>query len=139
MTRILLADDHAKVRRHVRDALESQKGWEVCAEASTGREAVAMTELHTPDIVVLDLSMPELNGLEAAREISQKFPQTVVFILTMHDAHDLMREVQAAGARACLAKSNLQHLVDEVQNVVGVVDYAVHKQFLEIKSPRRHN
>jgi DNA-binding NarL/FixJ family response regulator len=117
MTRILLADDHPKVRRHVRDALESQKGWEVCGEASTGREAIAMTETYTPDVVVLDLSMPDLNGLEAARQISQKFPQTVVFILTMHDAHELMHEVQAAGARACLTKSNLQHLVNEVQNV----------------------
>jgi DNA-binding NarL/FixJ family response regulator len=126
MPRILLADDHPKVRRHVRDALETLKGWEVCGEASTGREAVAMTEIYTPDIVVLDLSMPELNGLEAAREITKRFPQTVVFILTMHDAHELIREVLAAGARACLTKSNLQLLINEVQNV--------HKQLAEVNS-----
>jgi DNA-binding NarL/FixJ family response regulator len=131
MPRILLADDHPKVRRHVRDALETLKDWEVCGEASTGREAVAMTELYMPDIVVLDLSMPDLNGLEAAREISKKFPSTVVFILTMHDAHELIREVLAAGARACLTKSNLQHLIDEVQNV--------HNELAEVKSqlPRK--
>ena len=79
-----------------------------------------------PDIVVLDLSMPELNGLEAAREITKRFPHTVVFILTMHDAHELIREVLAAGARACLTKSNLQHLIDEVQNV--------RKQLAEVNS-----
>src|SRR6476660_747374 len=127
MPRILLADDHPKVRRHVRDALETLKGWEVCGEASTGREAVAMTEIYAPDIVVLDLSMPELNGLEAARELSKKFPHTVVFILTMHDAHELIREVLAAGSRAVLTQSNLQDLIDEVQNV--------RKQLPEVKSP----
>src|SRR5262249_19152102 len=126
MPRILLADDHPKVRRHVRDALETLKGWEVCGEAATGREAVAMTEIYSPDIVVLDLSMPELNGLEAAREITKRFPHTVVFILTMHHAHELIREVLAAGARACLTKSNLQHLIDEVQSV--------RKQLAEVNS-----
>ena len=76
MLRILIADNHPVVRRHVREILETEQDWEVCAEAATGREAVAMTSAHRPDIVVLDLSMPELNGLQAARQIHDLFPKT---------------------------------------------------------------
>ena len=118
MPRILLADDHFKVRCHVRDALQRQQGWEVCAEASNGREAVEMTAAHQPDIAVLDLSMPELNGLEAAREIRDRFPQTVVLILTMHNPEAFLDEVLASGARACLTKCNLQCLVDEIRKIL---------------------
>jgi DNA-binding NarL/FixJ family response regulator len=117
MPRILLADDHFRVRCHVRDTLQRQQGWEVCAEASNGREAVEMTAAHKPDIAVLDLSMPELNGLQAAREIRARFPETVVLILTMHNAEAFLHEALASGARACLSKCNLQCLVDEVRKI----------------------
>ena len=73
--RILIADDHSIARRYIREALE-EEGWEVCGEAATGREAVAMNAELKPDIVVLDLSMPEGNGLEAATEIHKEFPDT---------------------------------------------------------------
>jgi DNA-binding NarL/FixJ family response regulator len=118
MPRFLLADDHFKVRRHVRAALERQQGWVVCAEASNGREAVAKTAENKPDIAVLDLSMPELNGLEAAREIRVLFPETVVLILTMYNVETILHEARASGVRACLTKCNLQSLVDEVRNVL---------------------
>src|SRR5436309_1609124 len=101
MLRILIADDHAVVRRHVREILESEEDWEVCAEAATGRQAVAMTLALRPDIVVLDLSMPELNGLEAARQIHEVFPKTGLLIFTMHDPLELLDEVKAFGVQTC--------------------------------------
>jgi DNA-binding NarL/FixJ family response regulator len=83
-TRIVIADDHAVVRRGVRSILESQPGWEVVGEASTGREAVDQVEKLKPDVVVMDIGMPELNGLEATRRIVREFRRTEVLILTMH-------------------------------------------------------
>src|SRR6478735_5322515 len=110
MTKILIADDHPVVRRFVRAALEKQ-GWEVCGEASTGREAVDLTAAHQPEIVVLDLSMPEMDGLDAARKIRDNFPHTKMIVLTMHDVPDLMLEALSRGVRACILKSDLQQLI----------------------------
>jgi CheY-like chemotaxis protein len=89
------------------------EGWDVCGEAATGREAVVMTASHRPDIVILDLSMPELNGLEAAREISERFPQIDIYILTMHAA-DLIPEIP--GVRAWVMKTDLHLLIDGVRS-----------------------
>jgi DNA-binding NarL/FixJ family response regulator len=117
MLRILIADDHAMVRRYVREALEEQ-GWDVCGEASTGREAVAMTAEHNPDIIVLDLSMPEMNGLEAAGEIHAKFPQSRMIVMTMHDGAELIREALAKGVRTCVLKSDIRHLIRAIQDEI---------------------
>jgi len=84
--KILVADDHELVRRGVRALLESQPGWEVCAESSTGRDAVEKTKRLMPDVVILDLSMPELNGLEATRQIMAAMPRTQVLVLTVHES-----------------------------------------------------
>ena len=119
MPRILVADDHVLMRRGMRNLLETETDWEVCGEAATGREAVEMAVNLKPDIAVLDLSMPELNGLEAAREILQKVPQTEVLIFTMHETEELMREVLASGARGCVLKTDIeQHLVAAVRAVL---------------------
>jgi len=115
MPRILIADDHALMRRYVREILE-QEGWKVCAEAATGKQAVALTASERPDVVVLDLCMPDLNGLEAARRIHEQFPQTAIFIITMYDPLELTNEVAAFGVRACLLKTDLHHLVAAVRN-----------------------
>jgi DNA-binding NarL/FixJ family response regulator len=115
--RILLADDHPVVRRHVRDILQTEEGWEVCAEAATGREAVLMTAREHPDVVVLDLSMPELTGLQAAKLIHQHFPETEIIVLTMHEPGGLMPQLAASGVRTCVQKSDLQDLVDAVREV----------------------
>ncbi|HSE23966.1 MAG TPA: response regulator transcription factor [Pyrinomonadaceae bacterium] len=104
--RILLADDHDIVRRGLRDQLTTHEGWEVCGEATNGREAVAMALKLKPDVVVLDLSMPELNGLEATRQIRRELPRTEVLIFTMHETEQLIREVLAAGARGYVLKSD---------------------------------
>ena len=113
--RLLVADDHDVVRRGVRTLLEEQPGWEVAAEAADGREAVEKAKLFQPDVTILDLSMPELNGLEAAREIL-KSVQTKVLILTMYDSDPLIRQTLEAGARGYLLKS------DAGRDLVSAVD-----------------
>jgi DNA-binding NarL/FixJ family response regulator len=103
--RILIADDHEVVRHGVRAVLERQAGWVVCGEASTGREAVAKAVDLRPDVVVLDLSMPELNGLEATRQIRRLLPVKIL-ILTVHEADQLVTEVLDAGADGYVLKAD---------------------------------
>src|SRR5689334_8301051 len=97
--RILLADDHDIVRRGLRTLLEMRPDWEVCAEAADGRTAVQLAEELLPDVVILDLGMPELNGLEAARRIVAHCPRSRVLMLTMHETEQFVRESLAAGVR----------------------------------------
>jgi DNA-binding NarL/FixJ family response regulator len=104
--RILVADDHDIIRRGLKALLSSRAGWVVCAEAATGREAVSLAEQHRPDIVVMDISMPDLNGLEAARKIRKQLPKTEVVILSLHYSDQLVREIVDAGARAYIMKSD---------------------------------
>lgn len=104
--RILVVDDHAVVRRGVRALLEGQPGWEVCGEAATGTGAVAAAARLKPDIVVLDLSLPELNGLEATRQILQQSSKTDVLVLTVHHSEELAHQVLQAGARGYVLKSD---------------------------------
>jgi DNA-binding NarL/FixJ family response regulator len=108
--RLLVADDHDVVRK----LLEDQPGWEVISEASNGREAVEKAKLVQPDVTILDLSMPELNGLEAAREILKTVP-TKVLILTMCDSDALIRQTLEVGAQGYLLKSDaLRDLISAV-------------------------
>ena len=104
--RILIADDHAITRGGLRDLLSSTPGWTVCAEAATGREAVALAELYRPDIVVMDIVMPELSGLEATRRIRRLLPRTEVLVLSLHYSDELVRKVMDAGARGYVLKSD---------------------------------
>lgn len=104
MIRILVADDHEGVRREVCRMLGGQPGWIVCGEAANGREALAMTHQLRPDVAVIDFAMPELNGLEVARQIRAALPQTEVLILTVFDSEHLIREALAAGARGFVSK-----------------------------------
>jgi DNA-binding NarL/FixJ family response regulator len=103
--RILIADDHEVVRHGVRTVLERQAGWVVCGEAGTGREAVAKAVDLRPDVVVLDVSMPELNGLEATRQIRWLVPAKIL-ILTVHEADQLVTEVLDAGADGYVLKAD---------------------------------
>src|SRR5437660_10388603 len=106
MLRILIADDHELARRGVRAVLESHIGWQVCAEAKDGREAVEMATTSKPDLVLLDIGMPNLNGLEAARQILAVWPEVAILILTMHDTDTMVRDVLRAGARGFVLKSD---------------------------------
>lgn len=106
MLRILIADDHELARRGIRALLESHPGWEVCAEAKDGRDAVELAATTRPHLVLLDIGMPNLNGLEAARQILAAAPSTAILILTMHDSDNVVREVLRAGARGYVLKSD---------------------------------
>lgn len=104
--RILVADDHEVVRRGLCSILQTQTGWEVCGEASDGRIAVEMAQKLRPDVVVLDISMPGLNGLEATRQMLKAEPRMRVLILTQYDTDEVVREVLHAGARGFLLKTD---------------------------------
>ncbi|HXV62815.1 MAG TPA: response regulator transcription factor [Vicinamibacteria bacterium] len=103
---ILLADDHELVRKGLREVLAKRPDWNVCGEAVTGREAVSKAKELKPEVVILDVSMPELNGVEATREIVQSCPKTEVLVLTVHDSDGLIREILDAGARGYVLKSD---------------------------------
>jgi len=123
--RILIVDDHAVVRRGVRSLLESQPGWEISGEAANGREAVDLATRLQPDIVVMDLSLPELNGLDATRQILKGSPRSEILVLTMHHSEELARNVLQAGARGYLLKS------DADQSLIAAVEsLRQHKPFL---------
>lgn len=104
--RILVADDHEIVRHGLRAILAARPEWEVAGEATTGRDAVEQAKKVKPDVVVLDIAMPELNGLEATRQILKAVPTSEVLILTMHESVQLVREVLDAGARGYVLKSD---------------------------------
>ena len=104
--RILIADDHEVARKGIRSLLESHAEWEVCAEAQDGREAVEYASRLKPDVLLLDIGMPNLNGLDAARQILATMPEARILILTVHDSEQVVREVLAAGARGFLLKSD---------------------------------
>ena len=117
--RILVADDHEIVRHGLRAILKARLDWEVVGEATTGREAVEQTKKLKPDVIVLDIAMPELNGLEATRQILKCAPATEVLILTMHESEQLVREVLDAGARGYVLKSDAgRELVAAVEALV---------------------
>jgi DNA-binding NarL/FixJ family response regulator len=118
--RILVADDHDIVRRGLKHLLTSRAGWEVCAEAKTGREAVTLAEQMKPEVVVMDISMPDLNGLEAARRIRKQLPKTEIVILTLHFSDQLVRDIVEAGARAYIMKGDAERdLVTAVEAVAS--------------------
>src|ERR1035437_6571799 len=122
--RILIADDHDLMRRGVRALLVSHPGWEVCGEAHTGREAVTKAEELKPDVVVLDISMPDLNGLEAARRIRKASANTEILILSMHYSDQLIRDILEAGVRGYVVKSD-----SDRDLIIAVETLAKHKPF----------
>ena len=124
MLRILLADDHDIVRRGLRDLLEEHPGWTVCAEASNGREAIELALAHRPHIAIIDLTMPELNGMEAIKRIRESVPETEILAFTMHDSEEIVQNVLSAGARGYLLKSDAAR-----QLIPALESLAQHKPF----------
>lgn len=104
--RILVADDHDVMRLGIKELLGTREGWEICAEARDGREALAKTGELKPDIVILDVNMPELNGIEAARRIRKKFVNTEVLIISFDYSDHLIRQIIDAGARGFIVKAD---------------------------------
>lgn len=114
--RILIADDHEVVRHGLRALLQGHPGWEICGEALDGRDAVDKAAQLKPDMVILDIGMPNLNGLDAARQILRVEPQTKVLVLTIDESEQVMREVLNTGARGFLLKS------DAARDLVAAVE-----------------
>jgi DNA-binding NarL/FixJ family response regulator len=114
--RILLADDHDVVRRGIRCLIEDRSDWEVCGEARTGRESVTLAAALLPHVAVLDLAMPDLNGLEAARQITKLSRDIEVLLFTVHMTEALLPEVWAAGGRGYLLKSDAaKHIMKAIE------------------------
>jgi len=114
--RILIADDHEIVRRGIRALIESHPGWEVCAETADGRDAVEKAELLKPDLVALDIGMPKLNGLDAAREILQSNPKAKILFLTVYDTDQAARTAFQMGAKGLILKS------DAGRELIGAIE-----------------
>jgi DNA-binding NarL/FixJ family response regulator len=126
--RILLADDHDVVRQGLRRLLEEQPQWQVCGEAKNGREAVKLCQELMPDVAILDVSMPELNGLEATRQIRRVSPATEILVFTMHQSEQLVRDMLAAGARGYLLKSDAAgHIIDAIGSL------ALHRPYFNMR------
>jgi DNA-binding NarL/FixJ family response regulator len=126
--RILIADDHSVVRAGLRTLLESRSGWEVCAEASDGREAIEQAAKLKPDVAILDIGMPLLNGVEATRRIRTSSPGTEILILTMHESDELVQQVIEAGARGYVLKDDADRIL------LAAVDAArLHKPYFSTR------
>ncbi len=117
--RILIADDHEIVRRGLRTLLEGETGCTVVGEASNGAQAVELAMELKPDLALLDVDMPELNGLEATRRIRDALPQTEVLVLSVHDSEYVARQIMACGARGYIVKSDAgSELIAAVESVI---------------------
>ena len=118
--RILLADDHTIVRQGLRKVLEERPEWEVVAEAGDGREAVRLAEQHRPDVAIVDVAMPLLNGIETTRQITKRVPTTRVLVLSMHADEAYVTQILQAGATGYLLKDSADvDLVKAVEEAVS--------------------
>jgi two-component system, NarL family, invasion response regulator UvrY len=121
VVRILVVDDNPAVRHYLRTLLEQQSTWQVCDEARTGGEALQRVKKSPPDMILLDFQMPDLNGLDVARQISGLFPEIPILMVTIHLSKELAVEAQRAGVRGACAKS-------DVGSIVQAVDALLHQQ-----------
>jgi DNA-binding NarL/FixJ family response regulator len=116
---VLIADDHEAIRKGVRTILRSRKDLEICGEASNGSEAVRMAAELSPDLIILDLTMPVMGGFAAAKELRQLLPEIPILFYSMHDGRQLIKEAKQAGARGFVSKSRISDtLLDAVDAVV---------------------
>jgi DNA-binding NarL/FixJ family response regulator len=114
LIRILVVDDSPAIRRYLRGILEQQQGWRVCDEARNGQDAVDRFRQIQPDVVVLDFQMPGMNGLDAARALTQLSPETPILMVTLYLTKQLSEEAQKVGVRGACAKTDLHCVVDAV-------------------------
>jgi DNA-binding NarL/FixJ family response regulator len=118
MPRVLIADDHAVIRRGVHWILQASPEWELCGEAENGEDAVRLAEELKPEIIIMDVSMPGMNGVEAARAIRRKSPEARILLLTLHASIELIRSAFRAGVRGYVLKSDAE---EDLVHALGVV------------------
>jgi len=117
---VLIVDDHEIVRQGVRRILETQNDWEICGEAENGQEALRLSQQLHPDAIVMDITMPELDGLEATKRITESNPDSRVLILTMHERRGLLAAAQGSGAKGVLSKSRAaNHLASALRAILA--------------------
>jgi DNA-binding NarL/FixJ family response regulator len=122
--RILVADDHPLMRRGIKSLIGSHVGWEICGEAHTGREAVTKADQLRPHIVILDISMPDLNGVDAAKRIRRVLPETEILMLSVHYSDQLILDILKVGVRGYIVKSD-----SDRDLVIALETLANHKPF----------
>ncbi len=131
-TSILLADDHEVVRRGVRGLLQAQGSFQVVGEAANGRKALELAQKLRPNVAILDIGMPEMDGLEVTRRIRESVPETNVLILTMHESDEMVRQVLNAGAHGFVLKSDLAHCLLKVIRAVARSEISLTPKVSEI-------
>ena len=119
MPRVIVVDDHAVIRRGVQGILHAFPEWELCGEAENGQEAIRLAETLKPDMIIMDVSMPGLNGLEATRIIRNMLPDTKILLLTLHSSTELVRSAFRAGARGYVLKSDAEAELVRALNVLA--------------------
>ena len=112
-----MVDDNPSVRHYLRALLEQRSTWQVCAEARTGKEALQRVEKNPPDMILLDFQMPDLNGLDVARQISSLFPEIPILMVTIHLSKQLAEEARRVGIRGACAKSDVGSIVEAVDTL----------------------
>lgn len=132
MTRILIVDDNPAVRRYLRAILEQQSSWQVCGEARTGAEALHQVLESPPDLIVLDYQMPDLNGVDIAKQIYEMFPKIPMLMVTLHLSNQLADAAREAGVRGACAKQ-------DIGSVVEAVDLLLHDKTYFPPIAARHN
>jgi DNA-binding NarL/FixJ family response regulator len=118
MPRVLVVDDHAVIRRGVQGILSTYPEWDLCGEADNGQDAIRLAGELAPEIVIMDVSMPGMNGLEATRIIHDVLPETKVLLLTLHSSSEFVRSAFRAGARGYVLKSDAENELVRALNVV---------------------
>jgi two-component system response regulator NreC len=119
MPRVLVVDDHAFIRRGVQTILHPFPEWELCGEADNGNDAIRLTQELKPEVIIMDLSMPGLNGIEATRAIRKTHPDVKIVLLTLHESAELVRSAFRAGARGYLLKTDAEQELVKALNVVS--------------------
>ncbi len=131
MARILIADDHAMMRKGLRTVIEPHAGWEICGEATTGLEALDLAKSLRPDLVVLDVSMPGLNGLEVAHRLARSMPEVRLLLFTMHNSPQFAKDVTKSGAHGYVCKSSGEEVL------IQAMETLLHgAQFFDADGPR---
>ena len=123
MVRILVVDDNPAVRHYLRALLEQRSTWQVCDEARTGGEALQRVQDNPPDMILLDFQMPDLNGLDVARQITKLFPQIPILMVTIHLSKQLADEARRAGIRGACAKTDVGSIVEAVDTILDAKTY----------------